>query len=48
MLKLLLGDGATRKDDKVHMMLSDLKRAYFNAECNRELYVELPHEDPHY
>ena len=45
-LKLLLGDAATRTEDNVHMMLSDVKRAYFNAECNRELYVELPREDP--
>ena len=27
-------------------MLSDVKRAYRHAKASRELYVELPHEDP--
>ena len=27
-------------------MLSDVKQAYFHAKASRELYVELPHEDP--
>ena len=27
-------------------MLSDVKRAYFHAPTDRELYVELPKEDP--
>ena len=27
-------------------MLSDVKRAYFHPNASRELYVELPHEDP--
>ena len=29
-------------------MLSDVKRAYFNALAQRELYVDLPKEDPEY
>ena len=27
-------------------MLSDVKRAYFHAAAERELYVEIPREDP--
>ena len=34
-LKLLLGDAASRKAEKVHIMLSDVKRAYFNAKSKR-------------
>ena len=30
----------------MHIMLSDVKRAYFHAAAARELYVEIPREDP--
>ena len=30
----------------MHIMLSDVKRAYFHAAAKRELYVEIPQEDP--
>ena len=29
-------------------MISDVKRAYFNAPASRELYVEVPREDPNW
>ena len=45
-LKLLLAYAAS--DSNVHVMLSDVKRAYFNAFAQRDLYVELPKEDPKY
>ena len=46
-LKLLLGH-ASSGDGLAHLMLSDVKRAYFHAKANRELYVELPEEDEEY
>ena len=36
------------RSNDVHIMLSDVKRAYFDALARRELYVEVPHEDPGY
>ena len=45
-LNLILGQAASRRQEGLHVMLSDLKRAYAHAKASRELYVELPHEDP--
>ena len=45
-LKMLIGEAASKKDAKLHIMLSDVKRAYFHAAACRELYVEIPREDP--
>ena len=45
-LKLLMAHAAS--DEKIHIMLSDVKRAYFNALAQRELCVELPKEDAGY
>ena len=45
-LKLLVSDCATEQGSETHLMLSDVKRAYFHAPAVRELYVELPDEDP--
>ena len=45
-LKLLLGSAATGEGRETHLMLSDVKRAYFHAPATRELYVEVPREDP--
>ena len=47
-LKLLIAHAASRRDQGVHVMLSDVKRAYFHALAKRELYVELPVEDAGY
>ena len=44
-LKLLVGHAASHRDGGAHVMLSDVKRAYFHALAKRELYVELPVED---
>jgi hypothetical protein len=44
-LKLLLAQAAGQRERGTHVMLSDVKRAYFNAKAQRELYVELPPED---
>ena len=46
-LKLLMSNVAVKGRDH-HIMLSDVKRAYFHAPTERELYVELPPEDPEY
>ena len=43
---MLIGEAAGKKDAKVHIMLSDVKRAHFPAAARRELYVEIPREDP--
>ena len=45
-LKMLIGEAASRKSEKLHIMLSDVKRAYFHAAAKRELYVEIPQENP--
>ena len=37
---------AAALDDTLRVMLSDVKRAYFHAAAKRELYVEIPEEDP--
>ena len=47
-LKLLIAHAAGQKGKGVHIMISDVKRAYFNAKAQRELYVELPVEDAGY
>ena len=45
-LKILIGQAASHKDADMHIMLSDVKRAYFHAAAARELYVEIPRKDP--
>ena len=45
---MLLAYAAGRPGDGLHLMISDVKRAYFNARAERELYVELPPEDVGY
>ena len=45
-LKILIGHAASHKADDMHITLSDFKRAYFHAAAARELYVEIPREDP--
>ena len=45
-LKLLLAHAFSCPDRKVHIMLSDQKCAYVHAITPRELYVELPRENP--
>ena len=45
-LKIIIGEAASKKDAKRHIMLSDLKRAHFYAAAYRELYVEIPGDDP--
>ena len=37
-----LGAGGKRSE----IMINDVSRAYFYAKCTRDLYVELPAEDP--
>ena len=45
-LKMIVAEAASHKRDGLHIMLSDVKRAYFHASAARELYVEIPREDP--
>ena len=47
-LKLILADAAGRYGEGIHIMMSDVKRAYFHASAKREIYVQLPREDPHW
>ena len=47
-LKLLISTAASKRHGGVHMMFSDVKRAYFHAPATRELYVEVPKEDPNW
>ena len=47
-LKLLISGAASERRRGTHMMFSDVKRAYFNAPTNREIYVEVPREDPNW
>ena len=42
-LKLLISFAA--RDKNIHIQLSDVNRAHFNALSTRELYVEIPKED---
>ena len=44
-LELLLAHAPSSRDKKVHLMLSDVKRAYVHALAQREPYVDLPQED---
>ena len=41
-LKLLISTAASDTQRDTHIMLSDVKRAYFHAPAERELYVEVP------
>ena len=49
-LRLILSRAATiGEDGKVReVMVNDVSRAYFYAECTRVMYIELPKEDPEY
>jgi hypothetical protein len=47
-LKLLISTAASDVQRETHIMLSDVKRAYFHAPAERELYVEVPGEDPNW
>ena len=37
---------AAAQDSSLHVMLSDVERAYFHAAASHELYVHIPMEDP--
>ena len=45
-LKLLASTCAKEQGRETHQMLSDVNRAFFHAPATRELYAELPDEDP--
>ena len=47
-LKLLLGYSSANRSKDVHMMFSDVKRAYFNAVATRKLWVDVPEEHESY
>ena len=38
------GEGGAGRHTKC-LMVNDVKRAYFHAECTRDVYVQLPEED---
>ena len=43
---MIIGEASNDEQAGMHIMLSDVKRAYFHAAAERELYVEIPREDP--
>ena len=43
---MLIEHAASHKDEEFHIMLSDVRRAYFHAPAQQELYVVIPREDP--
>ena len=45
-LKLLVSTCGPEPGRETHLMLSDVKRAYFHAPATRELYIERPDEGP--
>ena len=45
-LKIIITAAASGQKDGLHIMLSDVKRAYFHAKAARDLYVDIPREDP--
>jgi hypothetical protein len=47
-LKLLLGYASSNRSSDIHLMFSDVKRAYFNAKAQRNLWVDLPEEHEGY
>ena len=46
-LRLIVSRAATT-DKKRHLMINDVRRAYFYAEATRDLFIELPNEDAEY
>ena len=47
-LKLLISTAPSERHREMNMIISDVKRAYFHAPATRELYVEVPREDPNW
>ena len=49
-LRLIISRASTlgARGKKNEIMINDVSRAYFYAKCPRDLYVELPVEDPDY
>ena len=47
-LKLLMGHASANWNLGVHIMFSDVKRAYFNAKAERELWADIPEEHDGY
>ena len=41
-----MGIASGNEGKGLHIMLNDVKQAYFHAEAQRELYVDNPKEDP--
>ena len=49
-LRIIVSDAATISggDKARELMVNDVRRAYFYAKINRDVYIELPPEDPDY
>ena len=47
-LRLIISKAATRDGVEREIMMNDVRRAYFHARATRDVYVELPAEDPQY
>ncbi len=49
-LKVLLRQAAARRcyEQDLVVMFADVRRAYFNAKATRDIFIQLPEEDPNY
>ena len=49
-LRIIISHAATNpeKGPERVIMINDVRRAYFYAKINRDVYIELPKEDPKY
>ena len=49
-LRLIISHAATHGEESARrmVMVNDVRRAYFYAKINRDVYIELPKEDPEY
>ncbi len=49
-LKALLREAASRRaeDNEFAILFADVRRAYFNAKATRDIFIQLPPEDPNY
>ena len=49
-LRLIISHAATHAEEggRRMVMVNDVRRAYFYAKINRDVYIELPKEDPEY
>ncbi len=49
-LKALLREASIRRahEDNISILFADVRRAYFNAKATKDVFIDLPPEDPNY